>query len=71
MTNLAVFLLIGLFFSPFAGIMAFLITYEEYKHHYTSKKEPLREALGAAVFAFIVFMILSFLAGLTLTYFAK
>jgi hypothetical protein len=71
MSNLITFLIIGLVFSPFAGIMAGLITYEEYAHHYSGNKEPLHEALRTGVFAFLVFMGLSFLAGLFLGYFIK
>jgi len=46
---------------PIAAVMAFLITYEEYSHHYTDKKKPLKFAFEAAIFTFIVFGILSLL----------
>ena len=59
-------LLIGLVFSPIAGLMAFLITYKEYEHHYPGKKEPLRLALEAAIFTFAFFMIVSAVIGLIL-----
>ena len=60
-------LLIGLVFSPIAGIMSFLITYKEYEHHYPGKKEPLRLALEAAIITFAFFMIISAVIGLFLT----
>jgi len=59
-------LLIGLFFSPLAGLCAFLITYHEYQRHYTDKHQPLRIALEAALFTFAFFMIVSVVIGLTL-----
>ena len=58
-------LLIGLFFSPIAGLMAFLITYHEYQRHYADKQQPLRIALEAALFTFAFFMIVSVVIGLT------
>jgi len=60
-------LLIGLVFSPIAGVMAFLITYHEYQRHYTDKQRPLRIALEAAVFTFSFFMIISAVIGFILT----
>jgi len=60
-------LLIGLFFSPIAGLMAFLITYHEYQRHYADKQQPLRIALEAAFFTFVFFMIVSAVMGLFLT----
>jgi hypothetical protein len=54
-------ILIGLMLCPIAAVMAFLITYEEYSHHYTDNKKPLKFALEAAIFTFIVFGILSLL----------
>jgi len=60
-------LLIGLVFSPIAGLMAFLITYHEYQRHYADKQQPLRIALEAALFTFAFFMIVSAVMGLFLT----
>lgn len=56
------FIVIGLGLSALAGLAAFLITYEEWSRHYPSKREPLRHALNAAVFAFAVFVALTLLA---------
>jgi hypothetical protein len=47
---------------PFALIgstMAYLITYNEYMRHYQTKKEPRKIALEAAVFAFVLFNVIS------------
>jgi hypothetical protein len=55
------FMLFGLGFSALAGLAAFLITYEEWSHHYPSKREPLRYATEAAIVAFIVFTVLTML----------
>jgi len=57
-----VFLIIWLIGSPLAALCAFLITYNEYAHHYSGRKEPLKIAIEAAVFTFIAFVILGVLA---------
>jgi len=44
--------------SPLAAASAFLITYEEYRHHYPDKQSVLRAALRAAVFTLLVFLFL-------------
>ncbi len=64
---MSIFLLIGSVIGLFAGLMAFLITYEEYARHYPDRSKPLRLALEAAVFAFFVFLALSVAAGFVLT----
>jgi len=53
--------LIGLLFSPLAALMSFLITYEEYKHHFPEFKISAKKALGTALVTFLVFVTLSFL----------
>jgi hypothetical protein len=60
-------LLIGSVVGLVAGLMAFLITYEEYARHFPEKNTPLRLALEAAVFAFFVFLALSVATGFVLT----
>jgi len=40
----------------FAGAMAYLISYEEYLHHFPDKRKPRRLALQAGVFAFLFFL---------------
>ncbi len=60
-------LLIGSVIGLFAGLLAFLITYEEYVRHYPVGNKPLRLALEAAVFAFFVFLALSIVTGFVLT----
>lgn len=52
-----------LFFAPLGAAAAFLITYEEYQHHFPGKREPLNHALSAAFFAFIVFAVVGLLVG--------
>ncbi len=61
------FLLIGMAIGLFAGLMAFLITYEEYSRHYEERKKPVRLALEAAAFTFLVFLVLSVIIGYVLT----
>lgn len=49
-------------FSPFAGIIAFIITYDEYIHH-LDKKSARAQAFQAALFTFIVFIAAGILSG--------
>ena len=60
-------LLVGSVIGLFAGLLAFLITYEEYVRHYPVGNKPLWLALEAAVFAFFVFLALSVVTGFVLT----
>ncbi|NMB56575.1 hypothetical protein GYA19_01390 [Candidatus Beckwithbacteria bacterium] len=56
--------IIGLIFSPLAAIMAFIITYQEYSHHFSDKKEPLKLSSQAALMTLIFFLILCLIIGL-------
>jgi len=62
-----IFGLIGAVFGVFAMLMTYLITYNEYAHHYTTKKEPRRMATQAGIFAFVFFFVLSLLIGFVLS----
>ena len=57
---------IGLVCGVFAFIMAFIITYEEYKKHHFVGKQLYREAFSVAIAAFLIFVGLSLLAGFIL-----
>jgi len=61
------FLFLGIVPGLLAGLLAFVITYDEYSRHYTDRKRPLRMALEAAAFAFFVFLALSVATGFVLT----
>jgi len=54
--------IISLIFSVLGSIMAFLITYEEYSHHYADKKKPFQHAMQAAIFTFVVLLFLVILS---------
>jgi len=69
MKLIMLFSLIGLILSPIAALMAFLITYKEYEHHYPGKSEPLKLATEAAIFTFVLFMIIAVIAGLFVSQF--
>ena len=49
-------------FSPFAAIIAYIITYDEYQHH-LDKKSARNQAIQAAIFTFVVFIIVGLLSG--------
>ena len=52
--------------SALAAIMAFLITYGEYAHHYSNKQKVLKAALEAGVFTLFFFLALGLLLAIIL-----
>jgi hypothetical protein len=48
--------LIGLLFSPLAALMSFIVTYEEYRHHFSESKTSAKKALKTALITFLVFL---------------
>ena len=62
-------IVIGIIFGFFAALMAFVITWHEYEKHKFTGKRLFKEAFQAAIFSFIVFLILSFIVGFVLKYF--
>jgi hypothetical protein len=54
--------------SLLAAIMAFLITYEEYKRHYPDKRRVLKKALETAIFTFVFFLFLGLLLAIILPF---
>jgi hypothetical protein len=59
-------LVLGLIFSPLAAVMAFLITYEEWRKHFPDRGPALRAGLEMAMLTFFVFLLLSLAAVLVL-----
>jgi hypothetical protein len=59
---------IGFIFSPIAGAMAFLITYQEYSHHHLSQGALLRRSFEAAIVAAGFFALVFLGLSLTLPY---
>jgi uncharacterized BrkB/YihY/UPF0761 family membrane protein len=66
MKFVAVSVVISLIFSPLASVMAFLITYGEYSHHYPDKRKPIKLATEAALVTLVFFIVLSFVIGFLL-----
>ena len=62
-------IVLGIIFGFFAALMAFVITWHEYEKHKFTGKRLFKEAFQAAIFTFIVFLILSFIIGFVLKYF--
>jgi len=56
--NLAIYL-VFLPFAIIAALMAYLITYSEWAHHYPTKKEPRKHALEMAIFTLIFFAVIT------------
>jgi hypothetical protein len=51
-----------------AAITAFLITYQEYVHHYLDKQELLKTSLRTAFFTFAIFLVLGSLLAIILPF---
>lgn len=49
----------GTLFCCLAGIIAGLVTYDEYQHHYSDRNQARRAAVSVASFAFAFFFIAS------------
>ena len=60
---MAIWLVIGVVFSPLAALMAFLITVAEYSHHFPDRKTVILHGLQMAAITFLVFMGLAVAAG--------
>ena len=66
---LALSIVIGIVFGFIAALMAFVITWHEYKKHKFTGKRLFKEAFQSAIFTFAVFLILSFIIGFILKHF--
>jgi len=58
MQEVKLILFIALGFAPFAGIIAFIITYQEYAKHLVDKRRVLRISLRAALVTFVFFLVI-------------
>lgn len=61
--QLEFFLLLGAGLGLVAAVMAYLITYNEYQHHFTGRRVHW-ESLKSAIITFCFFLWLSFMLGL-------
>jgi hypothetical protein len=61
--TLRFFALIGVIFGVLAAMMAFIITFGEYTHHYPDARTPRRLAMEAALVTFVFFLLMAMLAG--------
>ena len=66
---LAISVVLGIIFGLLAALIAFVITWHEYEKHKFTGKRLFKEAFQAAIFTFIVFLLLSFIIGFLLTRF--
>jgi hypothetical protein len=64
-----VFIIIGLVFGAIAGLMAYVVTYGEYVHHYPDKTQPRKIALQAGFTAFAFLFCIAVVAGYLLSVF--
>lgn len=59
-------IVVWIIFSPLAALMAYLITYGEYRHHYPDRGRVIREALRTAIVTLLVFLVLGIAASFIL-----
>lgn len=64
----ALVLAVTITFSPFAALIAYIVSLDEYQHHFGSKKEARKQALQTAVFTLVIFVSLGIILSL---YFGK
>lgn len=57
------FVLLGITFGSLAALMAFLITYNEYRKHKLELRRLWKEALSSAALAFVVFFVVAVVFG--------
>jgi ferric iron reductase protein FhuF len=55
------YLVMGFIFAFLAAIFAYMISYEEYRHHYPVGNQAARMSLWAAFYAFLIFAIITIL----------
>ncbi|HXQ45833.1 MAG TPA: hypothetical protein VN806_04405 [Caulobacteraceae bacterium] len=60
------FAAIGVIFGLLAGVIAFVITYEEYQHHGLGRRRTFKESLGTGAAAFAFFFLAALVIGLFL-----
>jgi hypothetical protein len=63
-----IILSIAAILSPLAAIMAFLITYDGYKHHYPEKGKARKKAFEAGIFTLAFFLALGSLLAIILPF---
>ncbi len=60
------YLVLGLIFASLAAIFAYMITYEEYRHHYPDGNQAGWMSLRVAFYAFLIFAIITVLITLVM-----
>jgi hypothetical protein len=57
---------IGIIFSFLGAVIAFIISYQGYSHHFLPKQEVFRLSMRSGSFAFIIFLIISIILSILL-----
>lgn len=55
--------MVGLLFAPIAGAMAFVITYEEYRHHHRDRRAAIVQSVEMALVTTVFFVLLALVVG--------
>ena len=59
-------LISGVIFGSLGAACAYLITYKEWEHHYSTPEIPCKMALETAIFTFIFFIVIMVIMGLVI-----
>jgi hypothetical protein len=65
---LKIIVVVGLPCSAIAGLMAYVITFNEYSHHFAEKRDAVKQSLEAAGVTFLFFLLLTLGIDLVTTY---
>jgi uncharacterized membrane protein len=71
LTNVVAIFCIAGIFGLLAALMAFMITYQEYLHHYPDKRKVRKMAFKTAAFTLVFFLIAGLLLGIILDRFIR
>jgi len=61
-TTSALIFAFTIIFSPFSAMIAYIITYDEYQHHFDSRMAK-QKAFQMALFTFVVFVAVGLVSG--------
>jgi len=63
-----IIILVGLSSSAIAGLMAYVITFNEYSHHFAERRDAVKQSLEAGGVTFLFFVVLTAAIDFFITY---
>ena len=65
---LKIIVVVGMACSSMADLMAYVITFNEYSHHFAERRDAVKQSLEAAGVTFLFFVALTAAIGFFITY---